>query len=145
MNRDDIIRMAREAGFQTGVIHGADGSPIQTLVQHIGHSCIVELERFYALAVAKEREARQQAQREAEALRLATILDNEFDTYTDTWSAEEAAAELRRLHYMNSDLMKALRDIYYGSNDVGAVACAAAAWCPLDCWVSHRRLRCQRF
>ena len=69
MNRDDIIRMAREAGFQTGVIHGADGSPIQTLVQHIGHSCIVELERFYALAVAKEREARQQAQREAEALR----------------------------------------------------------------------------
>ena len=65
MSRDDIIRMAREAGFQTGVIHGADGSPIQTLVQHIGHSCIVELERFYALAVAKEREARQQALREA--------------------------------------------------------------------------------
>ena len=57
MSRDEIIRMAREAGFQTGVIHGADGSPIQTLVQHIGHSCIVELERFYAIAVAKEREA----------------------------------------------------------------------------------------
>ena len=57
MTDDDIIRMAREAGFQTGVIHGADGSPIQTLVQHISHSCIVELERFYALAVAKEREA----------------------------------------------------------------------------------------
>ena len=73
MNRDDIIRMAREAGFQTGVIHGADGSPIQTLVQHIGHSCIVELERFYALAVAKEREARQQAQREAEALRERVV------------------------------------------------------------------------
>lgn len=33
-----------------------------------------------------------------EALRLAGILGNEFDTYTDTWSAKEAAAELRRLH-----------------------------------------------
>lgn len=73
MTRDEIINMAREAGFQTGVIHGADGSPIQTLVQHIGHSCIVELERFYALAVAKEREARQQAQREAEALRERVV------------------------------------------------------------------------
>ena len=67
------------------------------------------------------------SEKQPDALRLATILGNEFDTYTDTWSAEEAAAELRRLHYMNSDLMKALRDIYYGSNDVGAVACAAAA------------------
>lgn len=33
-----------------------------------------------------------------DALRLATILGNEFDTYTDTWSAKEAAAELRRQH-----------------------------------------------
>ena len=54
MNRDDIIRMAREAGAKPGIENVADEA---------------FLERFYALAVAKEREARQQAQREAEALR----------------------------------------------------------------------------
>ncbi len=54
MSRDDIIRMAREAGAKPGIENVADEA---------------FLERFYALAVAKEREARQQAQREAEALR----------------------------------------------------------------------------
>ena len=54
MNRDDIIRMAREAGAKPGIENVADEA---------------FLERFCALAVAKEREARQQAQREAEALR----------------------------------------------------------------------------
>ena len=54
MNRDEIIRMAREAGAKPGIENVADEA---------------FLERFYALAVAKEREARQQAQREAEALR----------------------------------------------------------------------------
>ena len=54
MNRDDIIRMAREAGAKPGIENVADEA---------------FLERFYALAVAKEREARQQSQREAEALR----------------------------------------------------------------------------
>ena len=33
-----------------------------------------------------------------EALRLAGILSNDYDTYTDTWSALDAAAELLRLH-----------------------------------------------
>ena len=54
MSRDEIIRMAREAGAKPGIENVADEA---------------FLERFYALAVAKEREARQQAQREAEALR----------------------------------------------------------------------------
>ena len=58
MNRDEIIRMAREAGAKPGIENIADEA---------------FLERFYALAVAKEREARQQAQREAEALRERVV------------------------------------------------------------------------
>lgn len=42
MTRDDILRMAREAGAKPGIENVADE---------------VFLERFYALAVAKEREA----------------------------------------------------------------------------------------
>lgn len=42
--------------------------------------------------------------KQPEALRLAAILGNEFDTYTDTWSAKEAAAELHRLHSENTAL-----------------------------------------
>lgn len=57
MTRDDLITMARQAGFQTGVIHAADGSPAFQLVQAIGTGCIVELEHFAALVSAAEREA----------------------------------------------------------------------------------------
>ena len=57
MTRDDVIRWAREAGFQTGVVHGADGNPVHPLVQPIGSGCVVELERFAALVAAAEREA----------------------------------------------------------------------------------------
>lgn len=65
--------------------------------------------------------------KQPDALRLANILSNDFDTYTDMQSAEEASEELRRLHYINATLLQALRDIYEASNDVGAVACAADA------------------
>lgn len=47
-------------------------------------------------------------EKQPEALRLAAILCNEFDTYTDTWSAKEAAGELRRLHEVNVELLEAL-------------------------------------
>ena len=124
MNRDDIIRMAREAGFQTGVIHGADGSPIQTLVQHIGHSCIVELERFYALAVAKEREARQQAQREAEALR-ERIVKSGLELHRAVRDAvkeeREACAQLVEGASMRARFIRA------GMNNEGIKPCTTAA------------------
>ena len=124
MSRDDIIRMAREAGFQTGVIHGADGSPIQTLVQHIGHSCIVELERFYALAVAKEREARQQAQREAEALR-ERIVKSGLELHRAVRDAakeeREACAQLVEGASMRASFIRA------GMNGEGIKPCTTAA------------------
>lgn len=54
------------------------------------------------------------------ALRLANILCNDFDTYTDTWSAKEASEELSRLHNLNEELfdtlVKAREDINYMLN-----------------------------
>ena len=47
MNREDIIRMAREAGF------GGGGFVMPTHAGHITH----ELERFAALVASAEREA----------------------------------------------------------------------------------------
>lgn len=57
MSRGEIIAMAREAGFMTGVINDKDGRPMYPLVQPVGNGCIVELERFASLVAAAEREA----------------------------------------------------------------------------------------
>jgi len=51
MTRDDIIRLAREAGFVRVVATHADGSLTTTVTP------IEELERFAALVAAAEREA----------------------------------------------------------------------------------------
>jgi uncharacterized protein (DUF2126 family) len=51
MTRDDIIRLAREAGFVRVVATHADGSLTTTVAP------IEELERFAALVAAAEREA----------------------------------------------------------------------------------------
>ena len=51
MTRDDIIRMAREAGFVRVVATHTDGSLTTTVAP------IEELERFAALVAAAEREA----------------------------------------------------------------------------------------
>jgi hypothetical protein len=51
MTRDDIIRLAREAGFIRVVIAHEDGSVTTTVAP------IEELERFAALVAAAEREA----------------------------------------------------------------------------------------
>ena len=57
MNREQVIELARAAGFQTGSINQADGSFGYHWVAPIGNGCIVELERFAALVAAAEREA----------------------------------------------------------------------------------------
>lgn len=64
MSHENFLRMAREAGFQTGEIHGTSGRPVMPLVRPLGFGCMVELERFaalvradaYAKGVAAERE-----------------------------------------------------------------------------------------
>ena len=61
MTHEEIIEMAREAGFRTGHIDLTVGEPVPFIAPASGTSCIVEVQRLVALvaekAVAKEREA----------------------------------------------------------------------------------------
>lgn len=57
MNQDEIIAMAREAGFRTGHIDLTTGEPIPFIAPASGTSCMWEVLRFAALVAAKEREA----------------------------------------------------------------------------------------
>ena len=76
MTRDDIIRLAREAGFVRVVATHADGSLITTVAP------IEELERFAALVAAAERE------------RLAMVFDKEEDR---PYYGRHVAQKLRKL------------------------------------------------
>ena len=57
MTTDEIIAMAREAGFRTGQINLSNGPPVPFIAPASGTNCMCELERFAALVAAKEREA----------------------------------------------------------------------------------------
>ena len=56
MNRETIIQMAREAGFRSGNITLSNGEHVPFVGPVSATDCLHELERFYALAAAKERE-----------------------------------------------------------------------------------------
>ena len=57
MTRDDIIKLAREAGFITGETHASTGFHHPFVHPVVFASCLPELERFAALIAAAEREA----------------------------------------------------------------------------------------
>lgn len=61
MTHEEIIAMAREAGFRTGNIDLTVGEPVPFIAPVSGTSCNVEVQRLVALvaekAAAKEREA----------------------------------------------------------------------------------------
>lgn len=57
MSHDEIMAMAREAGFRTGQINLSNGPPVPFIAPASGTNCMVELERFAALVAAAEREA----------------------------------------------------------------------------------------
>lgn len=79
MTRDELMNLAREAGFQTGVIHDRDGQPLYPLVQPLGQAgCAVELERFAALVAAAEREA---------CAKVCDELDAQVDKYPSACAA----------------------------------------------------------
>ena len=61
MTRDDIIRMAREAGFRAGHIELYSGGPLPFIAPTSATDCMPELERFASLVAAAEREACKQA------------------------------------------------------------------------------------
>ena len=55
MTKDDIIRMAREAGFRAGHIELYSGGLLPFIAPTSATDCMPELERFAALVVAAER------------------------------------------------------------------------------------------
>ena len=57
MTRDDIIRMAREAGFRAGHIELYNSGSLPFDAPCSATDCLPELERFAALVAAVEREA----------------------------------------------------------------------------------------
>lgn len=60
MTRDDIIRMAREAGFRAGHIELYNSDPVPFVAPCSATDCLPELERFAALVAASEYELRPQ-------------------------------------------------------------------------------------
>ena len=70
MTQTDVIRLAREAGLQTGSRDWGDGLNTYPVVQSVSqHNFLPELSKFAALVAAAEREARQAAQAENEQLK----------------------------------------------------------------------------
>lgn len=61
MTRDDIIRMAREAGFKAGHLMLTNGGTVPFVSPVSATECLSELERFAAIVAAAEREACAQA------------------------------------------------------------------------------------
>ena len=57
MTRDDIIRMAREAGFRAGHIELYSGGPLPFIAPTSATDCMPELERFASLVASSERDA----------------------------------------------------------------------------------------
>ena len=58
MTRDDIIRMAREAGFRAGHIELYNSDPVPFVAPCSATDCMPELVRFAALVAAAERTQR---------------------------------------------------------------------------------------
>ena len=61
MTIDDIIRMAREAGFRAGHIELYGSDPMPFVTPASATDCMPELVRFAAIVAAAEREACKQA------------------------------------------------------------------------------------
>ena len=86
MKQDDVLRLAREAGFATGTIDLADRSGSYPLVMHYGNGCAVELERFAELVAAEEREA------------CAKLCESEWSTEDERKAGQIFAREIRALN-----------------------------------------------
>ena len=83
MTPNEIIAMAREAGFRTGHIDLTIGDPVPFIAPASGTSCMVELERFAALVAAKEREA------------CAVLVESEWSTDSEKTYGDELASFIR--------------------------------------------------
>lgn len=90
MTHDEIMAMAREAGFRTGQLNLSNGPPVPFIAPASGTSCMFELERFAALVAAAEREACAQV-----CDHYATALDYGSSPYTHSRECKQAAAAIR--------------------------------------------------
>ena len=54
---NDIIKLARQAGFQTGIVNSQDGTGSMPFIRPlVDGNCLVEVERMVRAAQAAERE-----------------------------------------------------------------------------------------
>ena len=111
MNRDDIIRMARDAGLLAGC----------DLQDERAQLMLAGLSQFATAVATAEREARQQAQREAEALR-GRIVKSGLELHR---AVRDAVKEEREACAQVCDLEAARWS--YPSHANAAVTVAAAA------------------
>lgn len=93
MTTDEIIAMAREAGFRTGQINLSNGPPVPFIAPASGTNCMVELERFAALVAAAEREACAQVCANEEALALYNF-DNDLEANRPFWNGGSQIATI---------------------------------------------------
>ena len=92
MTRDDVIRMAREAGFRTGNITLSSGDPLPFVAPLSATTCIVELERFAALIEAAATEKANERANTSWALMCEKMVKAERE-------ACETACELKRVSH----------------------------------------------
>lgn len=92
--REEIIRMAREAGFCLAVFNGVDGDEVVTMD---GMIVTDELERFYALVAAAKKE---ECAKVCEDLRKAAVM-SKYATYSECMQIRnthsDCAAAIRAL------------------------------------------------
>ena len=78
MTRDDIIRMAREAGFRAGHIELYGSDPMPFVAPCSATDCMPELVRFAAIVAAAEREACSRVCEERMGAHRASVFNDEL-------------------------------------------------------------------
>lgn len=102
MTKDDIIRMAREAGFRAGYIELYNSYPMPFIAPCSATDCLPELERFAALVAATERTAC--ARHFDVAVRNAVTAEREACAQPHPAAAAEDDDLYWRLHAMSKSL-----------------------------------------
>ena len=102
MTRDDIIRMAREAGFRAGHIELYSSDPVPFVAPCSATDCLPELERFAAIVAATERTAC--ARHFDVAMRNAVTAEREARAQPHPAAAAEDDDLYWRLHSISKSL-----------------------------------------
>lgn len=53
INRDELLKIARDAGFRTAAVHAPDGSFSYHLVEQIGNGCVIEISRLVDIVLER--------------------------------------------------------------------------------------------